>query len=107
MTQASTNRTSRVSQHSNLEDNNGYFSRYVWGLVVDPIKLSKNNIGAYIIEKANDYRVSELFGKDAWVRFKEDFKGFTAKSFKKPGSRPVQQLRNALLERDMYIVKDS
>ena len=99
-------KSSTRSHRSQIEDDGGSTSVHAWGIVVDPAKSSKNNLGAYIIEKAELYKEGDESGEEAWIRYKEDFEGFTADSFKKPGSLPAQKLRNILLEKGVFIKKD-
>ena len=78
------------------------------GIVLrDPRKTSSNALGLFVKHMTNYYQNHEEEGHDLWLNFIQDFGDWDEASFKKVDKALIQDLRNLLLDRDVYTPKDT
>ncbi|RKF56855.1 hypothetical protein GcC1_193027 [Golovinomyces cichoracearum] len=63
-------------------------------------------IDGYIEEKLNSHVTYNTLDSNLWEQFQHDFKDFTIDSLKSATLRSIQNLRDCLLSRGVYVTKD-
>jgi hypothetical protein len=62
---------------------------------------------SYVQEKAQLYEKDKIMDQDLWEIYQDEFKIFTLDSFKKVNARALQNLRNSLLSRGVFVEKNN